>query len=87
MPRKGIVMLRNPDDQPHDFALDVSAAFELPAGAPRKFSLECPWAEEARKPALSAEAGTGLALTLSPFEVLILEARPLIAARKPRMKR
>ncbi len=84
--RKGIVMLRNPDDQPHAFALDVSAAFELPAGAPRKYSLKCPWTEEARKPALSAEAGKTLTLTLSPFEVLVFEARPLFAARKPRMK-
>ena len=32
-PRKGVVMLRNPDDQPHDFALDIGAAFELPPGA------------------------------------------------------
>jgi len=31
--RGGIVMLRNPDDRPRDFALDVGVAFELPAGA------------------------------------------------------
>src|SRR5208337_3203570 len=32
-PRKGILMLRNPDVQPREFALDVASAFELPLGA------------------------------------------------------
>ncbi len=26
-PRQGIVMLRNPDEQPHEFALDIGSAF------------------------------------------------------------
>jgi len=75
-PRKGIVMLRNPDDQPHEFALDVGAAFELPAGAPTKHVLRSPWAEDAAKPALPAEAGQPLKLKLQPFEIVILEAMP-----------
>jgi hypothetical protein len=46
--RKATVMLRNPDDQPHDFALDVGTAFELPPAALTKYSLKSPWAEIGR---------------------------------------
>ncbi len=73
-PRKGIVMLRNPDDRPREFILDVGIAFELPAGAPGSFSLTSPWAEDAQKPTLKAEAGRPLQLALKPFETVILEA-------------
>ncbi len=75
-PRKGIVMLRNPDDQPHGFAFEPGAAFELPPGAPPKYSLRSPWAEDAPKPALAAEIGKPLRWVLQPFEVIILEANP-----------
>lgn len=75
-PHKGIVMLRNPDTQTHEFALEVGLAFELPEGAAKKFSLRSPWAEDITKPALFAEADKPLRLTLKPFEVLILEATP-----------
>ena len=76
-PRKGIVMLRNPDDQPHEFALDVGAAFELPAGAVTAYTLKSPWAEDASRPALTAEAGKPLPFKLNPFEVLVLDATPV----------
>ncbi|MCY3024573.1 MAG: hypothetical protein NTW87_36830 [Planctomycetota bacterium] len=72
--RKGILALRNPDDKPRAFALDVRQAFELPAGAPERYRLHSPWAEDAQKPALAAEAGTALPITLQPFEILIMEA-------------
>jgi len=74
--RKGIVTLRNPDDQPHEFALDVGVAFELPAGAATKFKLGSPWAEDARKPVLPAESGTPLRLELKPFEIVVLDTVP-----------
>ena len=74
--RQGLVMLRNPGDQPHDFALDVAHAFELPPGAPTKYNLKSPWAADAQKPAMTAEAGQPLRLTLQPFEVLVLDATP-----------
>ncbi|MGA2067904.1 MAG: hypothetical protein ABSG86_23245 [Thermoguttaceae bacterium] len=73
-PRKGIVMLRNPDDRPQEFLFDVQSAFQLPAGAAGKFALRSPWAEDAGKPALPAEAGKPLRLTLKPLEVVVLEA-------------
>jgi hypothetical protein len=74
--RKGIVMLRNPDVQPGEFALDVAAAFELPLGAGRKYLLKSPWSEDAAKPALRVEAGKPLRMTLQPFEIVVLDALP-----------
>jgi hypothetical protein len=71
-PRKGIVSLRNPDDQTHDYALDVESAFELPPGAPRSYQFRSPWAEAAFRPAFVAEAGKPVKLELPPFEVLVL---------------
>ena len=75
-PRKGTVMLRNPDEQAHDFALDVGAIFELPAGAAAKYALKSPWAEDAQKPVLAVEVGKPVQLTLKPFEILEFDAVP-----------
>jgi hypothetical protein len=74
--RKGIVMLRNPDVQPREYALDVAAAFELPLGAQTKYLLKSPWSEDAAKPALRAEAGKPLRIPLKPFEIVVLDALP-----------
>jgi hypothetical protein len=73
-PRKGIIMLRNPEGEPQEFALEAGAAFELPAGAPGRFTLASPWAEDEQKPQFTAEAGRPLRLKLKPFEVIVLEA-------------
>lgn len=75
-PAKGIVMLRNPDDQPHAFALDVGKAFELPPDAPGRYVLRSPWSEDQDRPPPAAQAGTPLPLNLAPFEVRIIEAQP-----------
>ena len=75
-PRKGVVMLRNPDGQPREFALDVGAAFELPPGAVTAYTLISPWAEDAVKPRIQAEAGKPLRVALKPFEVLVYDAVP-----------
>lgn len=76
-PRTGIVALRNPDDHLQDYELDVGGAFELPAGAATKFTLRSPWEEDANQPALQAEAGSPLRLSLKPFEILVLDATPV----------
>ena len=81
-PRKGILMLRNPDDQPREFALDLGAAFELPRGAATSYSLKSPWVEHVAQPARTAEAGKPLQLTLQPFEVVVLDAVP--STQRPR---
>jgi hypothetical protein len=75
-PRKAIVMLRNPDDQAHEFELDVRAAFELPPGAATAYTLTSPWAEDAGKPRLRAVSGKVLRVALKPFEVLVYDAIP-----------
>ena len=36
-PEKAILTLRNPSDKAQDFQLDAAQAFELPAGAARRF--------------------------------------------------
>jgi hypothetical protein len=75
-PQKGILMLRNPDDRPHEFALDLGAAFELPRSAPTRYSLKNPWVEDAAQGARTAEAGKPLQFALQPFELVVREAIP-----------
>ncbi|MCX7887711.1 MAG: enterotoxin, partial [Verrucomicrobiae bacterium] len=75
--RKAVLTLRNPDDRTQEFALDVATAFELPQGAPTKYQLKSPWAEDAHKPPLLAEAGRPTTIVLRPFEVLVLDALPV----------
>ena len=74
--RKGIVMVRNPDDRPREFDLDVGPAFALPPGAATRYALRSPWADDAARPALQAEAGKPLKLALKPFEVMVFDATP-----------
>jgi hypothetical protein len=76
MPKKAILTLRNPSDQPQNFHLDVGAAFELPAGATRRFRAHSPWRDEAGLPAVELEAGVLHTFHLQPFQVLTLEAAP-----------
>ncbi|HEX5474596.1 MAG TPA: hypothetical protein VFX12_08060 [Vicinamibacterales bacterium] len=75
-PRLGIVVLRNPSDQPKTFALDVQTAFELPRDAPRTFSARSPWRTDQARPAIVLHAGTPTVVHLKPFEVLTLDAAP-----------
>ncbi|MBP9900594.1 MAG: enterotoxin [Verrucomicrobia subdivision 3 bacterium] len=74
--RKGILMLRNPDDTAREFSLDVGRAFELPAGAKTKYTLKSPWTEDAAKSVITVEAAKPWRLTLRPFEVLVVDAVP-----------
>ena len=68
--------LRNPDDRPARFAIDLAKLFELPQGAPQHYTLKSPWKSEASKPALELTAGKEHPLELRPFELLVLEATP-----------
>lgn len=74
-PRMGIVALRNPTGRPARYALDLQI-FELPPGAPRRYSFHSPWKEASTAASYGAEAGKPLDLSLAPWEVLVLEARP-----------
>ncbi len=75
-PEKGIITLRNPSDRPQTFSLDVGKAFELPPGAPGKFSGHSPWKADAKQGQIPLAAGKAHELRLQPFEVLNLEAVP-----------
>lgn len=75
-PRKGILSLRNPSDQPASIAIDMAAAFELPAGAARAYVLKSPWKEEGTKASIRAAAGQARSFELQPFEVMVLDAEP-----------
>lgn len=72
-PRKAIIVLRNPDDQPASFTADAASLFELPAGAPGQFLLQSPWKKDGREPSITLESGKSTTIALKPFEVLVLE--------------
>jgi len=74
---KAVLALRNPDDQARTIRLDIAHAFELPEGAPRHYSLKSPWKEDQGKAAISVSAGEPYEFRLEPFEVLVLDARPV----------
>jgi len=75
-PKKGIVTLRNPNSVAQEFTLDIGRAFELPAGAARRYSAHSPWKEDASQPSVQLEAGQPHKFHLAPFQVLTLEAIP-----------
>ncbi len=79
--RKGILMLRNPHDQPQNLTLKLAEAFELPAGAPQSYLLRSPWSEDAALPVTAAKAGVATTIPLKPFQVLVYEAMPAAEAR------
>jgi len=75
--QKGILSLRNPHDKPAKITLDIGKVFELPAGAPQKYSLKSPWKEDADRTAIVLSAGKEYTFELKPFEVLVFDATPL----------
>ncbi len=75
-PQKAILTLRNPSDKAQDFTLDIGPAFELPAGAARRYTAHSPWASDAGQPATSLVAGAPHTFHLAPFEVLNLDVTP-----------
>jgi hypothetical protein len=75
--RKGILSFRNPTDKPGRIAIDIGKAFELPEGAPRRYSLRSPWKADADKVAIVLSAGEGHTFELGPFDVVVFDAKPL----------
>jgi hypothetical protein len=76
-PKKAILTLRNPSDQPQDFELDAGRAFELPEGAERRFVAHSPWLDEGAQLLMKLDAEAPHIFHLKPFQVLTLEAIPL----------
>ncbi len=79
---KGIITLRNPSDKRQSIAIEIARAFELPPGAPRRFIASSPWKQDRGRLPMSLKAGEEHVFTLEPFEVLTLEARPLLLVEK-----
>ena len=73
-PAKGIVTLRNPAAVEQEFSFDAAAVFELPVGAPVKYTLSSPKGDTL--PAETIEAGKPVSIKLAPFQVIVLEAAP-----------
>ncbi len=73
-PRKAILSLRNPSDQPAKISLDIAKAFELPAGAPRKYALKSPWKSDTAKPTITVTAGQPHEFQLQPLEIAVWNA-------------
>ncbi|HXF10452.1 MAG TPA: hypothetical protein VN625_06675, partial [Desulfuromonadaceae bacterium] len=74
-PRKGILVLRNPDDKTATFTADVKDLFELPAGAGTSCRLRSPWKKDRAQATFEMQAGQPRTFTLQPFEVLVLETK------------
>ena len=73
---KAIVTLRNPSDQPQDFAARLSTLLELPAGAARAYVARSPWKNDSASPAVALRSQEQHAFHLRPFQVLTLEMVP-----------
>ena len=74
--KQGIITLRNPSDHAQRFALDVQAAFELPANAPQTYTVREAWKTAHPDKFSKLQAGQVFQLELSPLEVVTLEATP-----------
>ncbi len=75
---KAILVLRNPSDKRQQFPVDVGRAFEIPVGSHTEFQAKSPWTKDRSMQPLRVKAGTPYMLSLGPFEVLTLEAIPVI---------
>jgi hypothetical protein len=73
--RRGILVLRNPDDKAASFTADFKKIFELPPGVPATFRLHSPWKEDKSQPEITVKAGEPRVFELKPFEVLVLETK------------
>ena len=70
----GAITLRNPDDKMQSITIDLAAVWELPASVTGTVDLRSPWAADANKPAIKANIGSPLSITLQPFEVINLKS-------------
>jgi hypothetical protein len=74
-PRKAILVLRNPNDQPAMFIADLQDIFELPTGVKQNFNFHSPWKQDWSQSAIKIQAAQPHTFQLKPFEVLVLETK------------
>ena len=72
-PRKGTLMIRNPDDNARTIQLDAAKVFELPTGAPANYMLRSPFPDQRLK-GVELRSGEPLTVKLEAFEVLVFDA-------------
>lgn len=75
--KKGILMLRNPNDKVQTFEIDPAQVFELPSSVKGAFMAKSPFASDPGPGVLTLVPGKATKVTLKPFEVLTLEATPV----------
>jgi hypothetical protein len=75
-PRKGILMLRNPDDKPVTFKFIPDNSLEIPNGYNGIFILKNVLKEQQDQPAYKIASGDSCSLAFGPFETKILELFP-----------
>src|SRR5271165_117368 len=76
-PGKAVLVLRNPSDEPQTISIDLAQALELPADASRRYELRSPWKEDRQRPSVRVTAGEAHTFALKPFEVLVLDGKPV----------
>jgi hypothetical protein len=74
--KHGTLAIRNPNEVPRVFDLEIAGALELPESAPHAFRLQSPWKDDAGGPDLRAEVGTPLPLQLGAFELKVFNVVP-----------
>ena len=75
-PKKGILTLRNPSARAQPIKIDPAKAFELPAGAAKKYTIVNPFKDQTVD-VTELSAGQETTFKLKPFEVLVIEALPM----------
>jgi len=72
-PGKGILVLRNPSDKPQEFSVTPKSALELPEGIQGAMTLKAIYPAGRQLPAGTLGIGQPVALTLQPFDVVVME--------------
>ena len=75
-PRKGVLSLRNPSDQPKTFIIDVEKIFELPKNSVSSYMFKDAIHMNVSS-GLKAEKGKIFSVTLDPYELKIWDAIPI----------
>jgi hypothetical protein len=73
---KAILTLRNPSDQPQEFAASVSTLLELPADSVPAYAARSPWKTDSAQKLSRILAEQEHKFHLQPFQVLTLELVP-----------
>jgi hypothetical protein len=76
-PRKGILMLRNPDDKPVIFRFIPDKILEIPSDYKGNFILKNVLKDNQGQAELKIASGDTFSLGLGPFETIILEVIPV----------